>query len=65
MDEQLDPKAKYILHYATDLKTPKGSGPSKMVSFRSLFRYVIFLMRNKTARDAIRADRSQLLIIDK
>ena len=65
MDDKIDPKTKYVLHYATDLKTPRGSGPSKMVPFRSWFRYVLYLLRNKDARDALRADRFRLLAIKK
>lgn len=60
-----DPKAKYALHYATDLTTAPGSGPSKMVSFRSRLGFFWFLARNKDARDAVRAERFRFFVITK
>lgn len=60
-----DPKAKYMLHYATDLTTAPGNGPSKMVPFRSRLGFVIYLMRNKDARAAIRAERFRFFVITK
>lgn len=62
MDE-FDPKARYVLHYSTDLSTPRGTGPSRMVPFRSWFRYLLYVLRNSDAQKAIRAGRFRLLEI--
>ncbi len=58
-----DPKAKFALHYATDITKPPGAAPSTMVQFRSRFAFFIYLARNKSARDAVRAGRFQFFTI--
>jgi hypothetical protein len=60
-----DPKAKLALHYATDLTKPPSAGRSEYVQFRSWFGLLRYVVSNKAARDAIRADRFQFFRITK
>jgi len=65
MTDELDPKTKYVLHYATDVSKPPGVSPSKMVQFRSWPRFAFFALTNKEARSAVIAGRCRLLNITK
>lgn len=65
-DKTHDTDAKYVLIYAKDLKIPRGDpANSEMVTFRSLAGYLWFLARNKQARAAARAGRTQFVTIDR
>lgn len=61
----LDPKTKYMLMYATNVKLPRGEAPSELKHFRSAFGLFLFVIRDKQARAAIIADRYYVAKIEK
>jgi len=56
-------KTKYILMYAKDVKLPPQPGNTITEEFSSRFGFWWFLVRNKAARDAVKTDRFQFLVV--
>lgn len=58
-------KAKYALIYAKDVSIPRGADPENtvMVHFHWIGALAWYVMRNPTARAAIKAERFQLIKI--
>lgn len=63
----IDPpvKAKYVLHYATDVTKPPGAAPSDVIHVRSIFHLIWVAAFHKGARAAVLANRFQVWKIDK
>lgn len=65
-EEKNDPKAKYALIYAKDLRIPAGDPDNnEMETFSSFVKFLWFMARNKHARAAARAGRTQFVTIDR
>lgn len=63
MTTDLDPKAKYMLMYATDVTKPPGTAPSELKHFRSRVGLFWFVLRDRQARTAVIADRFRIMEI--
>ncbi|HBO99564.1 MAG: hypothetical protein UU48_C0006G0052 [Candidatus Uhrbacteria bacterium GW2011_GWF2_41_16] len=63
--EKWDPKARWMLIYAKDLKIPTGTDPKnvEMKNSRSYFEMMWFVAWNKTAREAVLAGRARIFEI--
>jgi hypothetical protein len=57
-------KPRYMLMYAKNLAVPPQPGNTAIETFRTRVGYFWFLLRNKAARDAIRADRFRFIVIE-
>ena len=58
-------KPRYMLMYAKNLAVPPQPGNTATETFRTRVGYFWFLLRNKAARDAIRADRFRFIVIER
>ncbi len=56
-------KPRYMLMYAKNVAVPPQPGNTAMEPFRTRLGFFWFLLRNKAARDAIRADRFVFITI--
>jgi len=56
-------KPKYMLMYAKSLAVSPQPGNTTIEPFRTRVGFFWFLLRNKAARDAIRADRFRFIAI--